>query len=402
MPRTTFTALEHGFNFVNSFENNRFYGPIHVGFGGRCGGMAYASLDYYYNRMPIPSQTDLPTEGSVLSTYISGRQERSTLNTVDRWIELIFNPFGARTSEFFNWGLQDFGGGRLQQLREEIGRGRPVALGLFNPADMFKHHQIVAVGFDGGGADLKIYVYDPNYPNTEKVLRPHLDELRFYYEDFNPAWDTKWLTYFVDLNYRTQMPPAEGETTGCSGVNLANRNMSGQNLSNQNFRCANITYTNFTGATINQTDFEGSSGERAVFYGANLRNSNFSQTALNRANFYGADLKDTRFLGASIRNGVFTGADIKLADFSGASLEYCDFYGADLHRVVLCGCNCANASFYGASLHTADLSRSSFRNANLVGAKMNNAILRNADFTGANLSGADLTGADRTGAIGLP
>lgn len=202
--------------------------------------------------MDLTSQTRLKTVAFTVPCTLNlegGAVEWSThpwttTNSVDRWVELAFNPFGARSGEFFNWGLQDFGGGRLQQLREEIGRGRPAV----NAADMLRHHQVLAVGFDGGGADLKIYVYDPNHPHTEKLLQPHPDELRFYYEDFNSARDTKWLTYFVDLNYRTQMSPAEGETTGCSGVNLSNRNMSGQNLSNQNFRCANITFTNFTGA----------------------------------------------------------------------------------------------------------------------------------------------------------
>jgi uncharacterized protein YjbI with pentapeptide repeats len=402
MARTNFIIGEKGVKFSNTFENNRFFGPIHIGFNGRCGGMVYTALDYFYNRIPYPDEVELPVEGSVLSTYISARQERSTLNTLDRWVELSFNPFGWRTSEFFNWGLQDYGGGRLQQLREEISRGRPAVLGLYNPSDMFKHHQVLAVGCDGDGADLKIYIYDPNYPRKEKVLRPHLNELRYYYEDFNPAEDTKWLTYFVDLNYRAQIPPRANEVSGCTGVNLSGRNMSGQNLSNKNYRCANITQTNFTGATINQTDFEDANGERVVFHGANLRNTNFIEANLNRANFYGADLKDTRFMKANIRNGVFTGADLKLANLTGATLHFCDFYGADLHRAILTESQCANASFYGASLNTANLERANFKNANLVGADLRNANLKEANFTGANVTGANLAGAIRERTIGLP
>lgn len=99
MPRTDFRVEQHGFKFANNFENNRFVGPVHLQFGGRCGGMVYSALDYYFNRKPIPQQTNLPIEGSTLSTYISARQERSTLNSLDKWVELTVNPFGWRTSE---------------------------------------------------------------------------------------------------------------------------------------------------------------------------------------------------------------------------------------------------------------------------------------------------------------
>ena len=405
MPTTSFHPSTHGFHFVNSFDNNRFFGPIHVNFGGRCGGMSYAALDYFYTRIPIPPQTSRPTEGSVLSTFISGRQERATLNQLDRWVELGFNPFGARTNEFFQWGIQESGGGRAQQLKEEIDRGRPCILGLFNPTNLVVHHQVLAYGYEGSGVGLRIFIYDPNYPNREMVLRPHADEQRFLYDslDYSDPTLIKWLTYFVDLNYRVQRPPSNVDSaTVTPSIVLTDQDLSGQNLSNRDFRRALCIRTNFTGCTINQGDFERANLERAVFRGANLRNSNFSRTMLSGGNFYGADLKDTRFLHAYLRAGTFVGADMKLADLSDASLEWADLHGADLHRSKLERCNLDHANLYGASLNTACLTGARLRGANLAGADHRAADLRNTDFTGANLRGANLGGAIRDGAVGLP
>jgi uncharacterized protein YjbI with pentapeptide repeats len=404
MPVTSFQPATHGFEFSNSFDNNRFFGPIHINFGGRCGGMSYAALDYFNADIPIPTQTSLPTEGSVLSTYISGRQERATLNQIDRWIELTVNPFGARTSEFFQWGLQETGGGRAQQLKQEIDRGRPCILGLFNPTNLVVHHQVLAYGYEGSGGNLKLCIYDPNHPNREMVLRPRTDEQRFLYDgvDYGDPKNIKWLTYFVDLNYRVRRPPTHLDSATAPVRVLSDQNLSGQNLSNQDFRRALCIRTNFTGCTINQGDFERANLERACLRGANLRNSNFSSATLTSADLYGADLKDTRFLNAYARAAIFVGADMKLAQLSGASLESSDLHGADLHRCMLERSNLDHANLRGASLNTACLRDARLRGANLAGADLRAADLRGADFTGANLRGANLGGANRTGAIGLP
>ena len=50
MPRTSFTPRQHGFHFDNDFVNRTATLP---GFGeietrGRCGGMAYAALDFHH------------------------------------------------------------------------------------------------------------------------------------------------------------------------------------------------------------------------------------------------------------------------------------------------------------------------------------------------------------------
>lgn len=208
---TRFNPSVHGFRFRNDFITN-FAG---INFSGLCGGMAYSALDYFNNGISIPTQTSTPAEGTPLRQYIYNRQQNSTFDNLDKWGELTINPFGQRTAEFFNWGLQGSGGGRLQELRGEIDAGRPVPLGLYKGGNsgFVTHHQVLAIGYDLGRytgdlgqnkADLKIFVYDSNFPGQTKVLRPNLSNLTYYYES-DPT--CSWLTYFVDRKYRLASPP---------------------------------------------------------------------------------------------------------------------------------------------------------------------------------------------------
>jgi hypothetical protein len=208
---TRFDPTVHGFKFYNDFTSN-FAG---IDFKGLCGGMAYSALDYFNNNIPVPTQTNPPENGTSLRQYIYNRQQNSTLDNVDKWGELSVNPFGSRTNEFFNWGLQGFNGGRVQELRASIDAGKPVPLGLYKGGNggFVTHHQVLAIGYDMGRyrgdlgqykEDLRIYVYDSNFPNQTKCLRPNLVNQTYYYED-EPR--CSWLTYFVDKKYRLASPP---------------------------------------------------------------------------------------------------------------------------------------------------------------------------------------------------
>lgn len=212
---TSFSPVQHGFQFSNTFKNN-FISELDIRTGGLCGGMVYASLDYYLARKPIPKQTHRPQEGSTLHQYIYDRQVHSLVPNADKWAELGFNPFGARNSEFFNWGLQGFGGGRLQELKSRIDRGIPVPLGLYGAGGQYngKEHQVLAIGYDCGRYrgdlknykdDLKIYVYDPNHPRKIMILRPDLRKQVYYYSNHHER--KEWRSYFVDMKYRQRTPP---------------------------------------------------------------------------------------------------------------------------------------------------------------------------------------------------
>ncbi|MCP5054986.1 MAG: hypothetical protein GY940_47910 [bacterium] len=207
--RTGFNPSKHGFNFGNDFNNDAIK-EVDLRTGGLCGGMVYTALDYFVKRRPIPRQDYRPANRTRLQSYIYNRQMNS-FKGLDKWIEVGFNPGGARNSEFFEWGLKGFGGGRLQELRKCIDGGRPAILGVWGVGGA--SHQVMAIGYDLGRykgdlrnykQDLKIYIYDPNHPNRTFTLVPNLTGKYFYYKE-KPS--KKWRTYFVDARYRASYPP---------------------------------------------------------------------------------------------------------------------------------------------------------------------------------------------------
>lgn len=210
--RTPFDPAVHGFRFTNDFIND-FIREFNVRTSGLCGGMSYTALDLYYAKMPIPTQDYRPAVNTPLHDYIYGRQVKSLEANVDKWAELIVNPFGARNLEFFNWGLQGSGGGRLQELRQRIDAGLPVPLGLKAYDGGAGDHQVVAIGYDLGnykgdlGAykeQLRIFIYDPNAPGKVRALAPNPNTAVYYLVD---APQTSWRTYFVDARYDRHVPP---------------------------------------------------------------------------------------------------------------------------------------------------------------------------------------------------
>ena len=405
MPSTSFTPRNHGFKFDNRFSNHRFaFGGIHLNFGGRCGGMIYTALDHFRTRMRVPGTTSLPPEGSTLSTYISVRQDVSTWSNVDRWMELVLGQ-PARSAEFYRWGLQERGG-QAGRLKASIDNNRPVPLNLVSAVDLFSdHHQVLAIGYDGSGESLRIRVYDPNYPDVVKTLRPFPDSQLWGYDSGNSE-DAHWRTYFVDMNYRTRDPHV---LLRDPSNDFAGRSYRGQNLHKQKFLGDILTGADFIGATATYTDFGMANLQYAKFEGANVSHTNFSEANLDRANFKGADLKNSTLARIFAPNANFHGADLKLVnekvdrrDMGTINLEKADFYGADLHRANFTKAHAVGANFHGANLSHSNFESANLSEANLEGADLRHACLKKANLTDANLKGADLRGADTTRAIGLP
>lgn len=227
--RTSFNPGVHGFAFANTFKND-FVREVDIRTGGLCGGMSYAALDYYWARKPIPRDSIRPAVQTELHDYIYDRQVTSLVENLDKWAEVGFNPLGARDSEFFLWGLQGFNGGRLQELRASIDRGRPVPLSLqaYGGDGRPGNHQVVAIGYDLGRyrgdlkahkSDLKIFVYDPNYPNRTMTLSADLEKQGWYYRERRASM---WRTYFVDGKYRAKTPTVAAVTRPVVSDGLVN------------------------------------------------------------------------------------------------------------------------------------------------------------------------------------
>jgi len=209
---TSFKPNQHGFKFVNTFHNN-FVSEIDWRTGGLCGGMVYSALDYYNARKTIPHQDYRPNDGTALHTHIYSQQVESIKRNIDQWAELGLNPGGARNEEFFRWGMKD----RLRDIIYYVDRNKPMPLGLMGAGGAHNggEHQVLVIGYELGrykgdyGAyqsDLKIFTYNPNYPDKVSVIRPDLRKKVFYTFD-NRGNRKEWRTYFVDRKYQFRNPP---------------------------------------------------------------------------------------------------------------------------------------------------------------------------------------------------
>ncbi len=177
MPRTSFTPQQHGFHFDNDFVNKMATLP---GFGGietrgRCGGMAYAALDWFFAGVPIPPTTTLPPDGSPLADYIYRRLLDSFLTPSA--IQFVSWTLHADQDTWFfkgvtRWTKED----QIPRLFGSIDAGQPVPLGLVGARDLAdvgnRNHQVVAYGydFDEPSQNIRIYIYDNNSHDQEVVL----------------------------------------------------------------------------------------------------------------------------------------------------------------------------------------------------------------------------------------
>jgi hypothetical protein len=208
--RTNLDPAIAGFKFVNTFANSFIGPPVNVTTGGLCGGMSYAVLDYYNATVPISTQDYRPANSTILHGYLYNRQVASLVANADKWAEYIFNPGGARSAEFFNWGLNE----RLVELKSFIDRGVPVPLGMKSPnGGIDGDHQVIAIGYDMGRyqgglgpfkEDFKLFILDPNFPEKTMTLVPDVAALEFHYAENTSK---RWRSYFVDGRYGATTPP---------------------------------------------------------------------------------------------------------------------------------------------------------------------------------------------------
>ena len=173
--------------------------------------------------MKVPWQSYPPSDHSLLYDYIYNRQMSSLFENVEKWREMVVNPFGWQNNEFFNWSLQGTDGGRLQELKSYIDNGIPVTIGLFEEADgRFRpHNQAIAIGYDCGRyqgklgdyqEDFKIYCYNPAYPDIVSTLLVNKALHYFYWKDHENNGD-HYMGYFADTRYVAGTPPIDASSS---------------------------------------------------------------------------------------------------------------------------------------------------------------------------------------------
>ncbi len=223
---TAFNPERNGFRFINTFNGEDF-----IRWGGLCGGMVYTALDYFRNRIPVPTQSYTPANATTLQSYVYQRQQHSMWNVNDKWSELEV-AYRVRTGEIFRWGIQGSGGGRLEELKNAIDAGRSVPIGLFGGevpsinGGSGGNHVVLAMGytlgryrgdFNGHPGEYKIFAYNPNEGNRMTTLVPNMDGQCYFEIESGKVWRT----YFVNNKYDNEhIPPRdlpnypEGEPEG--------------------------------------------------------------------------------------------------------------------------------------------------------------------------------------------
>lgn len=239
--KTNFSARTHGFPFANSFTNTIFTLPkgwrvatlLRLGFrgveknnrisivsDGLCGGMSFAALDYYYANIPPPEKVESDNLNIVFSlnakwfagnkeegliSYLHERQLDSfNLTDVFRFFRYIYMPDDDRS---WSKGIQSVTlKEQLQKLVHELKAGHPCALALIHSyklANFNLNHQVVCYGYkvDENG-NVKLEIYDPNFPGEEKILCCRDKGKYWVYEGDNK----KWRGFFVQ-NYYKVLPP---------------------------------------------------------------------------------------------------------------------------------------------------------------------------------------------------
>jgi hypothetical protein len=184
-----FRPSKSGFKFANSFASVP-YTPINIGgtlvpigdaSNGMCGGMVYTVRDYFEAGMPPPPNTTPPSSGALFN-HLSARlfDSFNLPNGVFTYLHLMNPDLPDHETDFSRIGLAPHGRAWVMiveqwpQIRNEIDHGRLAPLGLIrvkshDPFQMGQNHQVLAYAYRVSGSDLTIYVYDPNYPQNDKV-----------------------------------------------------------------------------------------------------------------------------------------------------------------------------------------------------------------------------------------
>jgi hypothetical protein len=206
--RLPFNAVEHGFAFSNSFTNHVVTIPalgIDITTSGRCGGMAFAALDYWHHGLAVPDAAGLPADGSLLGDYIYARLLDSMLANGWRFLRFMGTPDAP--------GLLGSGVARMTREQEypklmrALDGGSPCVLGLSQARDiegLGNDHQVVAYGYEDGAGSSRVFIYDNNDPRRERVLEftstydPDDSQVRGWNQEI-------WRGFFVE-DYDSQVP----------------------------------------------------------------------------------------------------------------------------------------------------------------------------------------------------
>jgi hypothetical protein len=225
VPKLDFIPSQHGFHFPNSFTNRVVSILGHdVTTKGRCGGMAYAALDYRYRGNPIPryyqanfAPQSVPPDGHWLADYIYKRlMDSFHADSADKFVTWTLASDHETTlggKGVTRWTKEE----ELPKLRGRINSRNYAILGLIKATSLTNigdNHQVVAYGYDDDAASRRstVYVYDNRYPDREMTLSSTPDN-----PHFNASNGEIWRGFFLQ-DYRLESPPVYTYTPPPTGT----------------------------------------------------------------------------------------------------------------------------------------------------------------------------------------
>ena len=208
-----FDPATHGFAFPNAFVNEVLTLPngAKIATAGRCGGMAYAALDYFLAGQPVP-------------TWRSDLWAPSRVPPDSHWLARLFTQrlhdsfFTGSAAKFVTWSMHSddetwvFKGVTRWTKEEELPRliasidaGRPVVLGLVvarNLAAIGDNHQVIAYGYeqDQTTGRTTVLIHDSNTPRKAVTLTSVRDQ-----HDWTASNGHSWRGFFVQ-DYTPRRP----------------------------------------------------------------------------------------------------------------------------------------------------------------------------------------------------
>jgi len=206
--RVSFDPSRDAFAFRNTFTNKMSIARIPITeTRGRCGGMAFAALDHWHAKIPIPATEELPPDGEPLADYIHDRMRTSM---IDNWERFVFFmrcpdqriPFAGPTVPRLVREEE------LPKLIALLSDGEPQPIGLTQAHDqhgLAMDHQVVAYGYEQEGGRTRIFIWDNRYGRREDVLefstayKP--DDRAIRHSD-----GSQWRGFFVE-RYTAKVPP---------------------------------------------------------------------------------------------------------------------------------------------------------------------------------------------------
>ena len=172
-----FLPSTSGLHFANRFPAGPTVrlGPLDprwIGIGdasaGLCGGMAWYVRERFEAGLPIPPDTEPPTNGSPLFQALVRRQVQS--------LEWLRTPLG-----FWWMGAQGVAGAARRtretespRIRVTIEGGHLAMVGLvrhqgLNPFKLTESHQVLAYASESDGNAVSFRIYDPNWPARDDI-----------------------------------------------------------------------------------------------------------------------------------------------------------------------------------------------------------------------------------------